>query len=82
MAHTSHSIQCWKFALDGIGRAISILPDLARWCPALDPDLHHVFVSLGCAAENLIQAALAHWLKGEVWFYSPLDSCLPFLYKG
>jgi hypothetical protein len=28
--------------------------------------MHHVFVSLGCAAENLTQAALAHGLKGDV----------------
>jgi len=30
--------------------------------PAVDPDDHHVFVSLGCAAENLVQAARAHGL--------------------
>jgi hypothetical protein len=27
-----------------------ILPDLSRRCPAVDPDDHHLFVSLGCAA--------------------------------
>lgn len=34
----------------------------------MDPDDHHVFVSLGCAAENLAQAALAHGLKAEARF--------------
>jgi hypothetical protein len=68
LAPSSHNTQCWKFALDSAGRSISILPDLARRCPAVDPDDHHVFVSLGCAAENLIQAALAHGLKGEARF--------------
>jgi hypothetical protein len=63
LAPSSHNTQCWKFRLeDG---AISILPDLSRRCPAVDPDDHHLFVSLGCAAENLIQAALANGLMGH-----------------
>lgn len=49
-------------------RAISILPDLSRRCPAVDPDDHHLYVSLGCAAENLIHAALANGLKGHAGF--------------
>ena len=66
LAPSSHNSQCWKFRLeDG---AISILPDLSRRCPAVDPDDHHLFVSLGCAAENLIQAALANGLKGHAGF--------------
>jgi len=40
----------------------------------VDPDLHHVFVSLGCAAENLTQAALAHGLKGDVVFDPVTDA--------
>ena len=63
LAPSSHNTQCWKFALEGKG--ITILPDLSRRTPAVDPDDHHLFVSLGCAAENLVQAALAHGLKGE-----------------
>ncbi len=55
-----------KFALED--KAFTILPDLSRRCPAVDPDDHHVFVSLGCAAENLVQAALAHGLKAEPRF--------------
>jgi len=68
LAPSSHNTQCWKFALDARGQSIAILPDLARRCPAVDPDDHHVFVSLGCATENLVQAALAHGLKGEAQF--------------
>lgn len=68
LAPSSHNTQCWKFALDANGRSISILPDLARRCPAVDPDDHHLFVSLGCATENLVQAALAYGLKGEAQF--------------
>jgi hypothetical protein len=68
LAPSSHNTQCWQFALDADGRSISILPDLARRCPAVDPDDHHLFVSLGCATENLIQAAHAHGLQGEARF--------------
>lgn len=74
LAPSSHNTQCWKFALDGDGHAITILPDLSRRCPAVDPDDHHLFVSLGCAAENLIQGALAHGLKGDARFDPANDS--------
>ncbi len=50
LAPSSHNTQCWQFALDARGRAITLLPDLTRRCPAVDPDDHHLFVSLGCAA--------------------------------
>ena len=36
--------------------------------PAVDPDDHHLFVSLGCAAENLVQAGHANGLMAEVEF--------------
>lgn len=72
LAPSSHNTQCWKFALQY--KAITILPDPLRRCPAVDPDDHHVFVSLGCAAENLIQAALAHGLKAEASFDATQDA--------
>jgi hypothetical protein len=58
LAPSSHNTQCWRFAIQP--RSISILPDRSRRCPAVDPDDHHLFVSLGCAAENMVQAASAH----------------------
>ena len=72
LAPSSHNAQCWKFALED--EAITILPDLLRRCPAVDPDNHHVFVSLGCAAENLVQAAWAHGLKAETRFDATRDA--------
>lgn len=72
LAPSSHNTQCWKFAV--ADKAITILPDLTRRCPAVDPDDHHLFVSLGCAAENLVQAAQAHGLKGEVSFDPARDA--------
>ena len=74
LAPSSHNTQCWKFRLGD--DAISILPDLARRCSVVDPDDHHLFVSLGCAAENLIQAALANGLNGHVEFEAAGSSAL------
>lgn len=55
LAANSHNTQPWLFSVRG--NVITIAPDVARRCPAVDPDDHHLFVSLGCAAENLILAA-------------------------
>lgn len=66
LAPSSHNTQCWKFAVED--QAITILPDLSRRCPAVDPDDHHVYVSLGCATENLVQAASAHGLRADPVF--------------
>jgi hypothetical protein len=72
LAPSSHNTQCWKFAVADPG--ITILPDLSRRCPAVDPDDHHLFVSLGCAAENLHHAALAHGLRAETRFDAGRDA--------
>jgi len=66
LAPSSHNTQCWRFRLEE--RSITIGPDLTRRCPVVDPDDHHVWVSLGCAAENLAQAALAHGLQASARF--------------
>jgi hypothetical protein len=36
-----------------------------RRCPVVDPDNHHLFVSLGCAAENFVHGASAHGFAAE-----------------
>lgn len=63
LAASSHNTQPWKFKLEP--SRIVILPDLSRRCPAVDPDDHHLYASLGCAAENLLVAAQAAGLKGH-----------------
>jgi nitroreductase len=55
LAANSHNTQPWRFAVNAGG--IDILPDVTRHLPAVDPDNHHLFASLGCAAENLAIAA-------------------------
>jgi len=66
LAPSSHNTQCWKFGLQG--SLITIAADLSRRCPVVDPDDHHLFVSLGCATENLVHAALAYGLQANVNF--------------
>jgi hypothetical protein len=66
LAPSSHNTQCWRFQI--VEKLISIAPDLARRCPVVDPDDHHLFVSLGCATENLVHAALAAGLHADPRF--------------
>ncbi len=66
LAANSHNTQPWKFTLSD--KHITMAPDLSRRCPAVDPDDHHVFASLGCAAENLVRAAAAMGLKAHPSF--------------
>ncbi len=66
LAANSHNTQAWQFRV-AAGR-IDILPDLTRATPVVDPDNHHLFVSLGCAAENLAIAAVSRGLPGELGF--------------
>jgi hypothetical protein len=68
LAASSHNTQPWKFILGS--ERISILPDLSRRCPAVDPDDHHLFASLGCAVENLLWAAKAAGLLGHLSYDS------------
>ena len=72
LAPSSHNTQCWRFAIEP--QRISILPDLTRRCPAVDPDDHHLYVSLGCAAENLVHAASAHGLMALPAFDAARDA--------
>jgi len=66
LAANGHNTQPWLFRPDSNG--IRILPDFDRRTPVVDPDDHHVFVSLGCAAENLAIAAGAAGRAGEISF--------------
>lgn len=64
LAANGHNTQPWKFHLDE-GR-ITILPDFSRRTAVVDPDDHHLFVSLGCATENLVISARAHGRYADV----------------
>lgn len=66
MAASSHNTQPWKFS---VGKErVTILPDLTRRCPEVDPDDHHLYASLGCAAANLEEAASAAGMRAGTSF--------------
>ncbi|MFN3972810.1 MAG: Acg family FMN-binding oxidoreductase [Gemmobacter sp.] len=64
LAANGHNAQPWTFRLTD--EKVSILPDFSRRTAVVDPDDHHLFVSLGCAAENLVIAGAALGRGGEV----------------
>jgi hypothetical protein len=64
LAANGHNTQPWRFAARRSG--VSLLPDLSRRTPVVDPDDHHLYVSLGCAAENLCIAAAARGRAAEL----------------
>ncbi len=54
-APSGHNTQPWRFKTGS--DSISVLPDFTRALPVVDPDNHALYISLGCALENLIIAA-------------------------
>lgn len=55
LAANSHNTQPWKFAIKE--NVIEIHPDYTRHLPAVDPHDRELWISLGCALENLLLAA-------------------------
>ncbi len=68
LAANSHNAQAWRFRQTTEG--VAILPDMTRALPVADPDHHHLFASLGCAAENLMLAAGAAGRSSAAAFLS------------
>lgn len=66
LAASGHNSQPWQFR--AAENRIDILPDFSRRTPVVDPDDHHLYLSLGCAAENLAIAAAARASPGELRF--------------
>lgn len=57
LAANGHNTQPWKFAIRQEG--IEIHPDASRQLPVVDPENRELWISLGCALENLLLAARA-----------------------
>jgi hypothetical protein len=66
LAPSGHNTQPWRFTPQDSG--VRIRPDLSRRTSVVDPDDHHLFVSLGCAAENFLIAAAANGRPGVMEF--------------
>jgi hypothetical protein len=80
LAASSHNTQPWRFRVGT--DAITIYPDYARRCPAVDPDDSHLFKSLGCAAENLTHAAAAQGFASQVYFDASADAITVRLFRS
>jgi nitroreductase len=76
LAANGHNTQPWRFRINE--RRVEILPDLTRRTPAVDPDDHHLFASLGCAVENLSLAAGARSRAGDISFDPANDGAVVF----
>lgn len=61
LAPSGHNTQPWKFRIRD--DSIEILPDYGRELTVVDPDHREIFISLGCAVENLIISAQATGLS-------------------
>lgn len=73
LAANGHNTQPWSFARAEGG--VSLSADETRRTPVVDPDDHHLYASLGCAAENLMLAASAYGL-GAAYDFDPDSSRL------
>jgi nitroreductase len=71
LAPNGHNTQPWRFA--ELPNGAQILPDFTRRTPVVDPDDHHLFISLGCAAENFIIASGANGRPGKATFIGDGD---------
>lgn len=80
LAANSHNTQPWRFKIRESG--IGILPDLSRHLPAVDPDNHHLFASLGCAAENLAIASAMRGRPGMMAYSADNGGEVSFEYGG
>jgi nitroreductase len=55
LAPSSHNTQPWRFAI--WPNEIGLFVDNSRWLKVADPDRRELYISLGCALENLLIAA-------------------------
>jgi nitroreductase len=64
LAPSTRNTQPWRFRVDR--ERIEIRADLNRWHSVADPDRRELYLSLGCAIENLIVAAEQFGLRHAV----------------
>lgn len=80
LAASGHNTQPWRFRISD--SSIQVLPDFSRRTPVVDPDDHHLYASLGCAAENLSLAAGARGRQGELSFNEADNGSVMFTFKA
>lgn len=68
LAPSSHNTQPWYFSVDEGG--IDVYADTDRWLPVADADRRELFISVGCALENLLVAAERFGFDHDVTYTS------------
>jgi hypothetical protein len=68
LAANGHNTQPWKFAIKE--KSIEIHPDYTRRLPVVDPNDREMWISLGCALENLLITARSAGYSTEVIYPS------------
>jgi len=71
LAANGHNTQPWKFAIKE--NAIEIHPDYVRRLAVVDPNNRELWISLGCALENLLVSARAAGYAPEVTYPDTTD---------
>jgi hypothetical protein len=78
LAPSSHNSQPWKFNVSE--DEIKIYADKSKWLEVADADQRELYISLGCALENLLVAA-EHFGYGHNVTYFPSDEDLVAVVK-
>src|SRR5262245_25338114 len=71
LAANGHNTQPWKFVIKD--KLIEIHPDYTRRLPVVDPQDRELWISLGCALENLLLATRAAGYAAEVNYPDVVD---------
>ncbi|PJZ52094.1 Acg family FMN-binding oxidoreductase [Leptospira adleri] len=81
LAPSGHNSQPWKFSLKE--NTIRIFPDFNRRLPAVDPDDRELYISLGCALENLLIASEQAGYIPEVEYFPAREEkeCIQVILK-
>jgi hypothetical protein len=66
LAANGHNAQAWQFMIEG--NAIQIHLDRKRRLPAVDPNEREMWISLGCALENMGIAARNEGFEPEITY--------------
>ena len=79
LAANSHNSQPWKFSLED--NLLSIKPDFLRGLPVVDPEQRELWISLGCALENLLISAQTFGFQSEVDLPKNSDESIQIVLK-
>ncbi|OYR49376.1 Acg family FMN-binding oxidoreductase [Halorubrum sp. Ea8] len=69
LAPSSHNSQPWEFRVTG--NEIDVGADESRWLEAADPEKRELYISVGCALENLCIAAEHFGFDPQIAYHGP-----------